>query len=315
MQMTEDPVDRMDASEHSDPAIVPDRRSATDRSSQHVSFSGLQTRLRREALRSASPLPSQVVLRDPWEDRFRVDDEHPDASRIRVRRMVEENEPDDELVAMATIQRSLDGRSLTNFSGGKAHVNGFVCCPKSHHMLHVQGTGQEDLVRREQTVWNTTEIVTEGWVIKWRDGEHRPDVQITGADGRIWLIEVKRNERDLVDPRLRRNIAYASEVLRRCDIGYELVFENEIFESPRHRRNVELFASRGFVHVSRVQFGRLANHVAGKGAASTFGELTDLLSPHDALLGAAVVQGLVVRRRLEVDLTKRITADTPVTIH
>jgi hypothetical protein len=126
---------------------------------------------------------------------------------------------------------------------------------------------------------------------------------------------VKRNERDLVDPRLRRNIAFSSEVLRRCGIDYDLVFENEIFRSRRHRRNVELFVSRGFVDVSRAQRDKLSDHAARRGVESSYGELTELVSPRNPLLGAAVVQGLVVRRRIAIDLTQRITADTPVTIH
>jgi len=308
-------VDRADRSEGI--GVVTDLKQAPSAipSSRHVSFSGLEIRLRREALCPVQSPASQVILRDPWADRFLDEDEVADASRLRVRSLVEENPIDDDLVAMAKITRSPDGRSLRTFDGGQAHVNGFIPCPKSHHMLHVQGTGQEDLVHREQTSWNTIAIATEAFVIQWPGGEHRPDVQLTGADGKVRLIEVKRNERDLVDPRLRRNIAFSSEVLRRCDIGYELVFENEIFESPRHRRNVELFVSRGFVHPSRAQRDRLSDHAAGRSRDSTYGELTELVSPRNPLLGAAVVQGLVVRRRVAIDLTQRITADTPVTIH
>lgn len=297
------------------PSAAAVARRAAASAANCPSFTGLQTRLRRRTLEKPRTPVSQLILRDPWRERVRDETELPDASRMRVRTLVEENPVDDELVAMATFVRSPDGRSLTTFNGGKAHVNGFMACPKSHRLLHYQGTGQESLVLREQTSWRTVAIATEAFIVRWNGGEHRPDVQLTLSDGSMRLIEVKRDERDLANPRLRRNIAMASEILRRSDIGYEVVFAGEIFANARHRRNVALFASRGFAHVSKRQSDRLSERAAGGGSAATYGELVELMSPRDALGGAAVVQSLVVRRRIEIDLAQRVTADTPVTIH
>ncbi len=289
--------------------------AARHRDISRPSFPGLQTRIRREDLTSIGTSIHQIIVREDWPNTYRDEDEEPDPGRLMVRRLVEEEEPDNELVAMATIELSGDGRSLRTFTGKGSSEQSIMCCPKSHHLLHVEGATAESFVTSQQVAHETTTISSEGMRIRWDGGAHNPDAVLYREHGGFVVREIKRDENDLRDPRTRRNIAIGSEILRRSGIDYRIVFRREIFTSPRHRKNASLFASRGFAHVSRRQLDALDDRLEARGPQTTWGELVALLDRRDRIGAVASAQALVVRRRVEIDLTGRVHDDLPVTLH
>lgn len=279
------------------------------------SFTGLQTRVRREALTPSNALVEQSIVREGWPHTYLDEGQEPDPGRLRVRRIVEEEQPDDDLVAMGSIEIATAGTSIRTFSGKRASEVALMPCPKSHRLLHVEGATAESYVVSQQVEHSTVAIKTEGMRVRFDGGRHDPDVILHRADGTLAVREIKRSEDDLRDPRLRRNIAAAAEILRRSGIDYALVFRAEIFAHSRHRRQAHLFASRGFAHVSRRQLDALDDRAASGGPHATWGELVALLGRRDRIGAVASAQALVVRRRVEIDLTQRVHDDLSIVLH
>lgn len=301
------------------PAAVPASKEGI-KAARHLairspSFTGLQTRIRRERLTPLrTPVPQTLALED-FPHTYLDQSEEPDPGRLRTRQLVEETDLDDEVVAMGKIQMSDDGRSLRTFSGKKASEVAIMNCPKSHHMLHVEGATAEKYVISQQVAHETIAIATEAMVVSWNGGRHLPDVILYREHGGYVVREIKRDENDLRKPKLRRNIAIASEILRRSGIDYSIVYRREIFANIRHRKNAHLFASRGFAHVSRSQIDALDDRLASRGPEATWGEIVELLDPIDRIGAVASAQALVVRRRIEIDLTQRVHDGLPIILH
>lgn len=261
---------------------------------------------------------SQMLVRSPRPDHF-LDPEQ-QAMRNRLRPIVRDVAVDgDEVTSMATMHRAKDGGPLRTFNGGLPHENGVMYVKKAKRLLHWQGAAQRALVIRCESDFAVERVFTENVGLEFMfEGElvrYTADVEIVGADGSINVVEVKRDERDLADPTLRYKLAAAAEILRRCDIGFGVIFRDDIFRSRIHRANAELFASRALTSVGRVHLERLEGHALSRGAQSTYGALAEALDPDSPQRGRALVQAMTVRRRVEIDITRHLTADTPLTIH
>lgn len=290
-------------------------RAARDLAIRKPSFTGLQTRIQCERLTPIRIPILQTLALEDFPYTHLDESEEPDPGRLRVRQMVEEEDLDDEVVAMGKIDISSDGRSLRTFNGKKASEVAIMNCPKSHHMLHIEGATAEKYVISQQVTHETIAIATEAMVVSWNGGRHLPDVLLYQEQGGFVVREIKRDENDLRKPKLRRNIAIASEILRRAGIDYSIVYRREIFANIRHRKNAHLFASRGFAHVSRCQLDALDDRLASRGPEATWGEIVELLDPFDRIGAVASVQALVVRRRIEIDLTQRVHDGLPIILH
>jgi len=270
-------------------------RAARDLAIRRPSFTGLQARIRRERLTPVRMPILQTFALEDFPHTYLDNSEEPDPGRLLVKRLVEEAELDDEVVAMGKIDIAGDGRSLRTFTGGKASEVAIMACPKSHHMLHVEGATAEQYVISQQVAHQTLAIATEAMVVSWDGGRHLPDVLLYREHGGFVVREIKRDENDLRKPKLRRNIAIAAEIFRRAGIDYSIVYRREIFANIRHRKNAHLFASRG--------------------PEATWGEIVELLDPFDRIGAVASAQALVVRRRIEIDLTQRVHDGLPIILH
>jgi hypothetical protein len=82
-----------------------------------------------------------------------------------------------------------------------------------------------------------------------------------------------------------------------------------------HRRNVALFVARAFVTVEPVHMRRLDRYLDVEGDRATYGGLARALEPHCPRTGEAIIQALVVARRIQIDLTRPLLDATPLTIH
>lgn len=268
---------------------------------------------------SSTPV-AQMLVRNPRPDHFLDPDQGP--MRERIRRIVKDVEVDvdgDAMAVMATMYRAEDGGPLRTFSGGLTHENGFMHVRKAKRLVHWEGAAQRALIVRCESDFTALHVASESVGLEFPfEGEpvrYTADVEIVGADGSISVFEVKRDDRDLADPKLRYKLAATAEILRRCDIGFGVIFRDEIFRSRIHRANAELFASRALTSVGRVHLERLEAHAFSRGVQSTYGALAEALEPNSPQQGRALVQAMTVRRRVEIDITGRLTTDSPLTIH
>jgi hypothetical protein len=257
---------------------------------------------------------SQLATRAPYLDAFYDPEITPDRNRLRA--IIDESRPNtDKLVSAGTMYRG----QIRTFSGGLAHENGRFISRKARRLLHWEGIAQRALLIRTESDYRYISLDSECMRIVTSDGferyEHTLDVVLERPDGSELAIEVKRTERDLECPKIRAKYAATAEVLRRCGIGFEIVFADEIFVSRHHRKNAELFASRAFVCVGKHHIDRLESLAVRRGTASTYGELSEVLDPGSPLTGKAVLQALTVQRRVEIDITRPLTSDTPLTLH
>lgn len=261
---------------------------------------------------------STLLVREPRLPGFFDPDAVPMRSRIRA--IVQEHGPvADELVSMATLLRAVDGGPLRTFSGNLAHENGWFASALMRRLLHFEGMAQKHLVQRLESEFEAVSVGTESIGLLFTDqrGRHRytADVVVGWRDGTLTVFEVKRDERDLADPDLRRNLAIVAEILRRCDVEFRIIMRDEIFAGRQHRINCELFAARGYAHVADAHLRRLEAHGLETGCDTTLGTLVEALEPGRRPHGMAVLQALTVRRRVEIDLTRRLADSTPVRIH
>ncbi len=259
---------------------------------------------------------SQLAMRSPRLDHF--EDPTRTITDRRIRRRDDVFGIDDEAVSMCTMVRAEGGGSLRTFNGGLWHENGWHASWKAGHLVHWEGeTALWQLLQSEtdhRVARLSSESVSFEFVHDGRDFSYTPDIEQTDPVGYVTLLEMKRGDRDLDDPEYRLKLAYVREVCRRCGIGFRVVYRDEIFRSVVHRRNVSLFASRGFVRIGDQDLATLADHRRSSGGVTTYGELAEALAPGHAAAGRALVQGMLVRRLLNMDLTSRLHDFSPITI-
>lgn len=259
---------------------------------------------------------SQLAIRAPRLDHF----EDPAAviSERRIRRHGDGIELDEDRLAMCTIVRSDAGGPLRAFNGGRAHENGWHSSWKAQRLLHWQGETALMHLLKADTDHDVVRINAESVEFEMPAlgprVSYRADAELTDATGRTIIVEVKRTERDLDDPKYRLKLAYVREVCRRCDMGFRIVFQEDLFESIVHRRNVSLFASRGFVRIEHHHRRILGDRRRSSGLQTTYGVLAEALEPGHPAAGRAVVQGMLVRRLVKMDLTSHLDDASTVTI-
>ena len=219
---------------------------------------------------------------------------------------------------MCTIVRASDGGCLRTVNGGLAFENGWFASRKAGRLLHWEG---------ETALWHLLLLETDHAVVRMaseavgfefplggRLRSYTADAEITDEHGRSTVVEVKRSERDLEDPDYRLTLAYVAEVCRRCGMGFRIVYREDLFDSIVHRRNVGLFASQGYAHVRGDHWRALAALRRRHGPTTTYGALAEALEPGHHSAGRAIVQALVVRRVLKMDLADWLDDESPVTI-
>lgn len=201
------------------------------------------------------------------------------------------------------------GGSLRTFNGRQAHENGWLPLSKAQRMMHHEGSAQESYLLRTECDPNVEFAISESRTLRATHPvtfEYTNDVEERMTNGRTLITEIKSDERQLRDPDYAMKLEIVEEIYRRIDIDFQVVLADEIFENRHHRKNVELFSSRRFVHIDRLHIGRLEAHAIKTGGQSTYRDLADALVPGNCVQGRAIVQGLLVRRRVTMNLTKLI---------
>jgi alkylated DNA nucleotide flippase Atl1 len=109
-------------------------------------------------------------------------------------------------------------------------------------------------------------------------------------------------------------LAAVAEICRRVGWVFRIVLADEIFLNSHHLINSERFSMRRFARVEKRHTDVLENYALKHGQDTTYGELAAVLHPAAPAVGEAIIQALTVRRRVEIDLTKRILTNSHVRI-
>ena len=253
-------------------------------------------------------------------EKFRRELRRPDApssaSRVR-RRMVEERDDGADLASTATMFVHPTGGNLRTFTCPLGHERGYFPSKKSGRMQYFEGRTQElgaailecdHRVRSYQLEGRRFEFVLDG-----RKRTYTCDADVETDDGRE-ILEYKKSDRDLRDEDYLLTLAGVSEICRLVGFRFRLVMASDMFVSRYHRARVELFASRRFVTIGPEHIRRLEGHAYDHGLETDHGTLMKVLDPDRPRTAKAVIQGLVVRRRVEIDLREPVNSLTPVTI-
>lgn len=226
---------------------------------------------------------------------------------------------DERLTSMGEMIMEADGGSLRTFSGNRAHENGWWPSRKRRRLQHWEGTAQRFALLALECDFTVEWAQTEPCLLRFPIGstwyEWYADMLVSRFNGPDELWEIKRDERQLEDPEYRLKLAGAEEICRRIGMKFRLVMADDIFVDRFHRDNLELFASRRFVSVPPAHMRRFEAFALKNGPQTTYGELANAIDPACPSRGAAIIQGLTVRRRVEVDLRETLTNRTPMTIH
>jgi hypothetical protein len=210
------------------------------------------------------------------------------------------------------------GGSLRTFPGNLTHENGWWPSYKRRRNQHWEGMAQRNFLLSAEcdldVIWAQSEARRFEFVLDGRRRRYTSDVEMHLADRRPEIVEIKRDEDDLADEDYQLTLAGVAEICRRCGWLFKIVFAREIFASRTHRKNVELFQSRRFARVGRDHLRRLTEIAACDGPDHTYGDLSAALDPNFPPAGAAVIQALLVRRMIEIDLTQHLYPETPVRI-
>jgi hypothetical protein len=264
------------------------------------------------------PLSQKVVHGVELHRQLRDPTFTPDPTRL-VPRDEELPIADERLTSMGEMIVTADGGSIRTFSGNLSHENGWWPAWKRAKLQHWQGTAQRfGLLRAEcefRVNWAQTEACWLCFPIGNEWFEWCCDLWLDMADGPDELWEIKRDHRQLEDPRYTLKMAGVDEVARRIGKRFRVVMADEIVLNRWHRDNLELFASRRFVTIPPEHLRRFESFAVSRGTETTYGELANAIDPICPARGAAIVQGLTVRRRIEIDLRHRLTNSTPLRIH
>lgn len=226
---------------------------------------------------------------------------------------------DDRLTGMAEMIVHPEGRGVRTFSGNLAHENGWWPDSKRRTLQHWEGMAQRSALVRAASEFRINWVQTEACWLRFPVYDEWfawcCDLWVDVVDGPDELWEIKSDERQLEDPRYRLKLAGVDEICRRMGKRFRLVMADEIVLNRHHRDNMELFASRRFVTISPDHMRRFENFAMQRGVHASYGELANHIEPACPARGAAVIQGLTCRRRIEIDLRGRLTNATQLHIH
>lgn len=240
-------------------------------------------------------------------------------SHLRIRPDVGWPAPQDVLTKMGDIFVAKDRGSLrTIVTGGIKHVTGWYPSYKAKRTQHWQGIPERTMVHVSEVDPSVVDYQTQPFRFEFAHGGSRhiyiADLWRLRSDGTNEIIEVKRDDKDLRDPEYRFKLACVAEICRRLDWTFAVYLKDEITTSLNHARNVELVQSRRFASVTADHVSRLSQHAEQVGIATTYGRVSAALEPDDHLIGNAVAQALMVRRRLSIDIKNPLHPDSAVVI-
>lgn len=271
-------------------------------------------------VKTSTPLSRSIARAEDVGAMLRDEAYEPSNTRLRAIGITSELHPDigsDELISMGEVIFAEGGGSLRTYSGGLKHVCGWWPGWKRRRLQHWEGIPAfYHLLAAEcdhEVDWMQSEGIRFRFYLdrKWRSYTADADMWIAG---RRHVVEIKRTERDLRKPDYLLKLAAVAEICRRCGWIFRIVLADEIFANRHHLENCERFAMRRFATVAPRHIDRLENFAMRNGPESTYWNVAEALAPTCIEAGEAVLQALTIRRRVRIDLTRRVHAQTPVCI-
>jgi len=264
------------------------------------------------------PLSQKVVAGTDLHRQLRDPAFNPDRTRL-ILRGEEMPLADERLTSMGEMIVEANGGSLRTFSGNLAHENGWWPSFKRQRLQHWEGTTQRYALLAAECDFTVAWAQTEPCLLRFLIGNQwydwYADLLVNRINGPDELWEIKKDERQLEDPEYRLKLAGADEICRRIGMRFRLVMADEIVLNRHHRDNLETFAGRRFVTITPEHLRRFEGFAVNRGTETTYGELANIIDPLCPARGAAVIQGLTIRRRVEIDLRELLTNRTLLRIH
>lgn len=226
---------------------------------------------------------------------------------------------DDRNSLMGEMISTTHGGSIRTFHGNLAHENGWWPSRKRRMLQHWEGKTQRQALLAAECDFTVEWAQSEPCLLRFQIGdewfEWFVDLLVSRHNGPDELWEIKKDDRQLEDLHYLLKLAGAKEFCRRIGKKFRLVMADEIAANRHHRDNVELFASRRFVSIAPGYLNRLENFAIKHGGDTTYGELANAIEPLNPMRGAAIIQGLTVQRRVEIDLRAKLSDASPLRIH
>ena len=244
-------------------------------------------------------------------------DEKVSASAARLRDFGISTDPEafgEDLIEMARIRVNPSGIPVRTFSGGLTHQNGWFSSAKARVLLHWEGIAAKNLILLHECRTETIRFLSEPMTFLLPAKEqYTPDLLIHHQNGQVEVVEVKSRQRSLWDEDYRRKLGTTAEICRRVGWSFSIVLGDEIFANREHEKNCRLFSDRRFTRVEPEQVSAL-HRLATVEPFMSYGELARAMKPDSMPKGKAVVQALLARRLVDIDLTAWINDATPVRI-
>lgn len=150
------------------------------------------------------------------------------------------------------------------------------------------------------------------WVVQTEGDQFRytPDLALHRADGRIEVLEVKREYDELEDPRYTAKLRFAAQLCRQAGWSFRLVTRRELEAAPLHDAVDTIQAARR-TSVTSADVA-IATELCARGRDVALDAF--LAAYADRNTGLKKACALVVRRILEIDLSAGLNADARVSL-
>lgn len=240
----------------------------------------------------------------------------PDADRIFDEWLVKDDDTD--TFAKILVPACGFGPIRPIISGTKRFGTGMYPSWKTGRTYHWEGLAERALIHEAEISPQIVDYEMNGSTLEFTFEEkvvrYTPDQVRQYVDGSVEAIEAKSDQRGFSGAAYGRMLDRAEAILARIRWGFRRVTFQDIVGSERHARNVGTVQSRRFVTVKPGHVEMLGNLRLAGCFVTSCGHLADLFEPDQPLYGMAVVQALMVRRHVHIDLKSTLGPDTAVWI-
>jgi TnsA-like endonuclease N terminal len=238
--------------------------------------------------------------------------EEPPAGSVRVRYRRDDGQFADtplDRLAVDDVMAGLPVREFRSYKG-RQHYSGWYWSSTLARLLVYESRLELARIMLADFDPSVTGIAAQPFLLsgpdQGRTRRHVPDLLLVGADGGVTVVDVKAPSR-MADPRVREQFAWTRRVCARR--GW--AFEAWPGADPRMLANVRFLAGyRREALIGTELIPAVLDAVAGQSPAGAIERV--LLPWHPPVLVRPVVLHLLWTGRLQADLTRPLSAETPV---
>jgi hypothetical protein len=231
---------------------------------------------------------------------------------------------DDATGAIATLMVTDDGGPIRPIiTGMKSFGTGAYPSFKNHKTVYWEGLTERALVFEAEVYPHITRYDMNRYTLEFpfegKRVRYTPDQVRHYVDGSIEAIEAKFDHRGFEKAEYDRLLTEVERLLslvgwRFRRVGLSDVFSSDVFSSDVHAKNVSLVQTCRFVTIAPEHF-EIIDEIRRNGEIIVgYRDLAERLEPTRPLYGEAIINGLMVRRHLQIDLKTFLGPDTAVWI-